>query len=87
MSARDRLFISPHWHVDCRLVAELPEDSVVGIRFITYAVSIAVALASLRFTGWFSYADFSLRQQIEDADKALEDNYWDIAEVRRMQRF
>jgi hypothetical protein len=42
-ASRDRLFLGPHWHVDCRLVAELPEDSVVGIRFITYAVSTAIA--------------------------------------------
>ena len=84
---KDRLFLSAHWHVDCRLVAELPEDSVVGIRFITYAVSCALALSAVLFTGWYAYADFSLRQQISDANQRLEDNYWDVAEVRRMQRF
>ena len=85
--ARDRLFLTPHWHVDCRLVAELPEDSVVGIRFITYAVSIAVALGAVLFTGWYAYADFSLRQQIDDGNHRMEDTFWDVAEVRRMQRF
>jgi hypothetical protein len=84
---RDRLFLTPHWHVDCRLVAELPEDSVVGVRFITYAVSIAIALAMVLFTGWFAYADFSLRQQINDGNHQMEDTYWDVAEVRRIQRF
>jgi hypothetical protein len=85
--ARDRLFLAPNWHVDCRLVAELPEDSVVGVRFIIYAVSIAIALGAVLFTGWYGYADFSLRQQIEDGNRQMEDTYWDVAEVRRMQRF
>ena len=84
---RERLFLAPNWHVDCRLVAELPEDSVVGMRFITYAVSSAIALAALLFTGWYAYADFSLRQQIDDGNRRLEDGYWDVAEVRRLQQF
>jgi hypothetical protein len=84
---RDRLFLPPNWHVDCRLIAELPEDSVVGMRFITYAVSIAIALAALLFTGWYAYADFSLRQLIDDGERQLEGDYWDVAEIRRLQRF
>jgi hypothetical protein len=84
---RDRLFLTPHWHVDCRLVAELPEDSVVGVRFIIYAASIAVALGAVLFTGWLAYADVNLRQQIDDGNRQMEDTYWDVAEVRRMQRF
>jgi hypothetical protein len=87
MSARDRLFLSPHWHVDCRLVAELPEDSVVGIRFITYAVSCGLALAAVLFTGWLGYADLSLRRQIEDASLRLEDDHWEVVEIRRLQHF
>jgi hypothetical protein len=87
MSARDRLFLSPPWHVDGRLVAELPEDSVVGIRFITYAVSCGLALAAVLFTGWLGYADLSLRRQIEDASLRLEDDHWEVVEIRRLQHF
>jgi hypothetical protein len=83
----ERFFSSQNWHVDCRLVAELPEDSVVGVRFIIYLVSIAIALAALLFTGWFAYSDANLRQQIADANHRLEDDYWDVAEIRRLQRF
>jgi hypothetical protein len=86
-SPRDRLFLAPNWHVDCRLIAELPEDSVVGMRFITYAVSCAIALAAVLFTGWYAYSDFSLRQQIQDANRRLEGDYWDVAEITRLQRF
>jgi hypothetical protein len=84
---RDRLFLTPHWHVDCRLVAELPEDSVVGIRFITYAVSCAIALGAVLATGWFVYADLSLKRQISDAEQRLEDDRWEVIEIRRLQRF
>jgi hypothetical protein len=87
MSARDRLFLSPHWHVDCRLVAELPEDSVVGVRFMTYAVSCAVALAAVLFTGWYVYSDLNLRHQIDDAAQRLEDDRWEVIEIRRLQHF
>jgi len=86
-SARERLSLASNWHVDCRLVAELPEDSVVGIRFITYAVSCAIALAAVLFTGWYTYADLSLRHQIEDAAQHLEDDRWEVIEIRRLQRF
>ncbi len=79
--------MAPHWHVDCRLVAELPEDSVVGIRFITYAISCALALASVLFTGWYAYADLTVRHQIEDAEQRLEDDRWEVIEIRRLQRF
>jgi hypothetical protein len=86
-SARERLLLASHWHVDCRLVAELPEDSVVGLRFITYAISCAIALAAILFTGWYAYADLSLRHQIEDATQHLEDDRWEVIEIRRLQRF
>jgi hypothetical protein len=85
--ARDRLFLSPNWHVDCRLVAELPEDSVVGIRFITYAISVALAFAAVLFTGWYGYADLTVRHQIEDGTMRLEEDQWEVIEIRRLQRF
>jgi hypothetical protein len=85
--AKERLFMAPNWHVDCRLIAELPEDSVVGMRFITYAVSCAIALAAVLFTGWYAYADLTVRRQIEDAEQRLEDDRWEVIEIRRLQRF
>ena len=83
----DRLHLAPNWHVDCRLVAELPEDSVVGMRFIAYGIPCVIALAFLLFTGWYGYTSLSLRHQIEEGNRQLEDDYWDVAEIRRLQRF
>ncbi|HEY5227040.1 MAG TPA: hypothetical protein VIJ19_00795 [Opitutaceae bacterium] len=86
-ASRERIFLGPNWHVDCRLVAELPEDSVVGIRFITYAISCGIALSVLLFTGWYAYTDISLRHQIEDGTLHLEDDRWEVIEITRLQRF
>jgi hypothetical protein len=86
-SARDKLFLTPHWHVDCRLIAELPEDSVVGMRFITYAVSSLIAIAAVLFTGWYGYADLTLRHQISDAQFRQEEDRWEVIEIRRLQHF
>ncbi len=85
--AKERLFLAPNWHVDCRLIAELPEDSVVGMRFITYAISCAIAFAAVLFTGWYAYADLTVRRQIEDAEQKIEDDRWEVIEIRRLQRF
>ena len=85
--AKDRLHMTPHWHVDCRLIAELPEDSVVGMRFITYVVSFAIAFAAVLFTGWYAYADFAIRRQIDDAEQKIEEDRWEVIEIRRLQRF
>ncbi|HEY1793304.1 MAG TPA: hypothetical protein VGG34_10325 [Opitutaceae bacterium] len=69
------------------MVAELPEDSVVGVRFITYAISFAAAFAAVLFTGWYAYSDFNLRHQISDSSQRLEDDHWDVVEIRRLQHF
>ncbi|MGA2018543.1 MAG: PilN domain-containing protein [Opitutaceae bacterium] len=83
----DKIFMTPHWHVDCRLVVELPEDSVVGVRFMSYTITSAIALAAVLFTGWLGYKDLSLRHMIADAEQREEQDHWDVAEIRRLQRF
>jgi hypothetical protein len=83
----ERIFLGPNWHVDCRLVAELPEDSVVGIRFITYAISCGIALSVMLFTGWYVYTDINLRHQIDEANLHLEDDRWEVIEITRLQHF
>jgi hypothetical protein len=86
-SAGDRLFLSPNWHVDCRLVVELPEDSVIGVRFTAYAITSSIALAAVLFTGWLAYRDLSVRHMIDDAEQRIEEDRWDVIEIKRLQRF
>jgi hypothetical protein len=73
--------------VDCRLIVELPEDSVVGVRFMSYTITSAVTLAAVLFTGWLGYKDMSLRHMIDDAEQRIEQDRWDVIEIRRLQRF
>lgn len=86
-SPGDRLFLTPNWHVDCRLVVELPEDSVVGLRFMAFAITSAFAIAALLFTGWIVYTDLSLRHQIDAGEQRIEGDRWDVIEIKRLQRF
>src|SRR6185503_5481345 len=84
--SRDPLVLSPHWHVDCRLEAELPEDNIVGTRFLINFVFCAVAVVALVFAGWLGYRNLSLRLQISDWEKRISDNKAEVAEINRMQR-
>jgi hypothetical protein len=84
--SRDPLTLSPQWHVDCRIEAELPEDNIVGTRFLINFVFSAVALAALIFAGWLGYVNLSWRRQISDWEKRIRDNREEVAEINRMQR-
>jgi len=75
----------PHWHVDCRLVAELPEDRVVGTRFLINAPFASLALATLLFAAWEGYRDITVRQQIVDWERRLGDTSVAMRDVDRMQ--
>jgi hypothetical protein len=82
---RDPLAPSPHWRIDVRLVAELPEDTVVGTRFLVNVLFCALALAALLFTGWLVYLDLNLRAQIRDWELRISDMRPEVRDVQRMQ--
>lgn len=84
--SRDPLVLSPHWHVDCRLETELPEDNVVGTRFLINALFGSVAFALVLFAGWLAYMNLNLRYQIHDWDQRIADSRTEVREVQRMQR-
>ncbi len=82
---RDPLGLSPHWHVDVRLVAELPEDNVVGTRFLVNVLASALALAMFLFAGWLGYQNLTLRHQITDWEHRMSDNRAEVADIKHMQ--
>jgi hypothetical protein len=82
---RDPLDPSPHWRVDLRLMADLPEDNLVGTRFLVHVLFSALAVAALLFTGWLGYLDGSLRYQIHDWDQRINDNRAEVRDIQRMQ--
>lgn len=83
---RDPLGLSPHWHVDVRVVAELPEDNVVGTRFLVNVVFSAVTFGMLLFAGWLGYLNFILRHQIRDWEQRIADNRAEVRDIQHMQR-
>jgi hypothetical protein len=83
---RDPLALSAHWHVDCRIEAELPEDNLVGTRFLINVVCSAVAFGALLFVGWLGYLNLSLRYQIRDWEQRIKDNRAEVLDIQRMQR-
>ena len=84
--SRDPLTLSPHWHVDCRVEAELPEDNIVGTRFLINVVFTAVALVMVLYTGWLGYVNLNLRRQIRDWENRINDNRAEVGDIKRMQR-
>lgn len=84
--SRDPLILSPHWHVDCRIEAELPEDTIVGTRFLVNTVFTALALGAFLFTGWLGYKNLSLRYQIRDWEQRISDNRAAVGEIQQLAR-
>lgn len=83
---RDPLPLTSHWHVECRLEAELPEDNIVGRRFLVNMVFTAVAAGLLLYAGWLGYVSMSLRNQIRDWERRMDDNRSEVRDIQRMQR-
>jgi hypothetical protein len=83
---REPIGLSPHWHVDVRVVADLPEDNVVGTRFLINAVFSALALGVLLYAGWLGYLNSVLRHQIRDWEQRLLDNRAEFRDIQHMQR-
>jgi hypothetical protein len=86
MAASGKISLSPNWHVDCRLVVELPEDSVVGVKFTIFAVSCVIALSAVLFTGYLGYLDLNVRHQINDWNAKIEEDKWEVIAIRIRQR-
>ena len=84
--SRDPLALSPHWHVDCSLVAELPDDRVVSGRFLINLPFGAITLVLLVLVG-LNLANFlSLRFNITDWNRRLSDSRVELASIKQMQR-
>ncbi len=52
------------WRVDCRLSAQLPSEEIVGQRFLTNTIAIAVAASLLMISVWQLYLSTTLQTEI-----------------------
>lgn len=82
----DPLGLAPHWHVDCRIEAELPEDNIVGTRFLINALFSGVALGMVLFAGWLGFLNFNLHRLIENWDHRMRENRSEVRDIQRMQQ-
>ncbi len=74
-----------HWHIDCRIESELPEDNIVRTRFLINVLFSALAVGGLLLAGWLGALDLSTRHQIRDWEDRINENRNEIREIQRMQ--
>ena len=84
--SRNPFLPRPQWHVDCRIVAELPEDSVVGRRFLVKLLFGSVTGILFLVAGWLFYSCLNQRDHIGDWDRRSTDNQAEVREIQRLQR-
>jgi len=83
---RDPLGLTPHWHLDCRIEADLPEDTIIGTRFLVHVGFIAVAVAAMVFTGYQAYVMLNWQRQIGDWEQRIKDNRAEVRDIQRLQQ-
>lgn len=83
---RDPLAPGPHWRLDLRLVAELPEDNLVGTRFLVHVGFSAVAVAAVIFAGFLGYRNYKLRREIGDWEQRLKASATEVGEIKAMAK-
>lgn len=73
------------WHVDCRLITELPEDSVVGTRFLINAIFGGITLGFALGFGWLAYTNFEVRSQINIWERRMAENTGALKAIEEVQ--
>ena len=74
------------WRVDCRIETELPEDSIVGTRFLLHTAAGVFAAVGLLLVSWLGYQHLSMRQGIADWDARIAENQEIVREVDQLRR-
>lgn len=82
---RDPLALSRHWHVDCRIEDELPDDNVVRTRFLINVIFGGAAVAAIIYTGLLLVQWVSVRDQIRDWEQRIGDNRGEVSDIKRTQ--
>ncbi len=57
--------LQPHWHLDFRDAATLPEDRVVRVRFLVNLCATAITLVVLALLGWQLYTRAEVAGQLQ----------------------
>jgi hypothetical protein len=84
--SRDPLALSPHWHVDLRIESDLPEDTIIGTRFLVNVGFTVLTLVSMLAAGYFGFVWNGLNRDIHYWERRMNDNRAEAADIMRMQR-
>ncbi|MDB6170587.1 MAG: hypothetical protein JWM88_3451 [Verrucomicrobia bacterium] len=84
--SRDPLLLTSHWHIDCRLPAELPDDRVVSSRFLANLPFGLMTLGLFVFFCWQLSSDLSLRANVADLNRRLAESRVTVATIKQQQR-
>ena len=74
------------WRLDFRLIDQLPEDSVIGQRFVANAVAAAVASAAVLACAWSSYTLYTTVGGIADWEDRIASTESEVRQIERLQR-
>lgn len=83
---RDPLRLSPHWHVDCRIETDIPEDRIIGSQFLANIGFTAVAVGMTLLLAWMGYHTLQLQTQIKGWEQRIDESRAEVNEIRKMQR-
>lgn len=86
MRKDDTIDFGPHWHLDCRLAADLPEDNIIRTRFLANAVFGAVTLALMLLTLWLGYLNRTLSHSVDNLDNQINAARPEVQELEQIQR-
>jgi hypothetical protein len=86
MTRRESIRLGAHWHVDCRLEEELPEDNLVSLQFVANLLFGLVTFCLTLVVSWLGYQTFNQRHQIRDWEKRITDGMPQVRQIQAMQR-
>jgi hypothetical protein len=77
-------FLQP-WHLDCCFAKELPEDRVVGTRFLANALIGTCTATLVLLCAWLAWRDIDLRLEVSNFEAHQATRAPELKEIRRLQ--
>lgn len=84
-SPRDKNPYKGPWRVDLRLIAELPEDDVVGRKFLINSVTGTILLLVALVTGWHFYLRMATAAELQSWRDTINRNRASSNEVKNLR--
>ena len=73
------------WRLDFRLIDHLPEDSVIGQRFVANAIAAAIASAAILACSWSTYTLYTTKVGITDWEDRIASAETEVRQIERLQ--